>query len=109
MTGTSDGIPSCRRYGAAGIGALEFGRIVTRQRHRVLTARKLHLEHHLPDVAERDLAAGQIELPHAAESLVVERARLVAVSEEAAAPLAPRLGVVQPQDLDVGGPQPAAP
>ena len=56
--------------------------------------------------AEGQLAADQIHLPHAAEALVIQRADAVAVALEPAAPGAQRLGIMQPQDLDIGDPQP---
>src|SRR5438270_9863736 len=56
---------------ATSVGPLELGDVVARQRHSVLTTGDLHLEHHLPHIAESNLAAGEIELPHTAEALVV--------------------------------------
>ena len=58
-------------------------------------------------LAERHLGRGEIELPHPHEALVVEPLGLLAVGQEALAPGLERLGVVQPQDLDVGDEEPA--
>ena len=58
--------------------------------------------------AEGEFGAGEIEFEHAAEALVVERCDRVAVGGEAAAPVAQRLGIMQAQDLDVGGDQAAS-
>ncbi len=74
-------------------------------RHGVDAARHLDLEHHVVVVAEGELAADQVELPHPAEALVVELADLVAALLEIGPPVLDRLGVVQPQHLDVGGPE----
>ena len=52
-------------------------------------------------VAEGALGAGEVELPHADEALVVELEHRLAVGEEAAAPFAGGLGVVQREDLGV--------
>ena len=56
--------------------------------------------------SERGLRGGEIELPHPAEALVIDAGDLGAVREEALAPGLQRLGVVEPQDLDVGRLQP---
>src|SRR5260221_13768854 len=56
--------PSFRRDRACDVDAvLGIGDVVARQRHRVLPPRELDLEDHLVHVPERDLAAGEIELP----------------------------------------------
>ena len=67
---------------------------------------ELDLEDHQVLPAEGGLGAGEIELPHPAEALVIDRLGLVAVGEEALAPVLQRLGIVQPQDLDVGDHRP---
>src|SRR6185437_5228093 len=66
---------------------------------------ELNLEVHVAVEAEGDLRAGQVELPHPAEALIVERADALAVGVEAGAPGTQGLGIVQAQDLDVGHPQ----
>ena len=64
-------------------------------------ARELQLENEEPVMPKRRLRGGEIELPHAAEPLVVESDRLVAVGHEALAPRAERPGVVHGEDLQI--------
>ena len=61
--------------------------IIARERHGILAPRQLDLEDHLVHVPEGDLAAGEIELPHAAEAVIVAGQPLdfLAVGQEAAA------------------------
>ncbi len=68
----------------------------------MLVPGELDLEIHQVPVAERDLRADQVVLPHPAEALVVDRLHPVALGEEALAPLAERHRVVHPQDFHVG-------
>lgn len=76
--------------------------IVAGHRQHVVPARQLDLEVDEVLPAERGFRAGEVELPHAAEAFVVDRLDLVAVGHEALAPRLQRLGIVQPQDFDVG-------
>ena len=57
-------------------------------------------------MAEGDLAAGQVELPHPAEAFVIEAGRPVPVLQKALPPAAQRFGIVQAQNLQVGDPEP---
>src|SRR5205085_12439105 len=70
---------------------------------------QLDLENHKLVAAERDFGAGQIELPHAAETLVVKLGDRIPLRLEAPPPLLKRLGVVQAQNLHVGYNQSRAP
>ena len=81
--------------------------VVAGHRHHALPLGQLHLEHHHGLLAEGHLGRGEIELPHPHEALVVEPLDLLAMGEEALAPVLQRLGVVQAQDLDVGDQEPA--
>src|SRR4051794_8947501 len=89
---------------AQAAGTLPVEHVIAGQRHRLDRLRELNLEYEMAAAAKRQLAADQIYLPHAAEALVVKCADAVAVVLEPAAPGAQRLGVMQPQDLDVGDP-----
>src|SRR4051794_14195518 len=79
--------------------------VVAGERHDVPAGRELDLEHLAVLVAEGDLAGREVELPHPAEPLVVERPDLVPVAPEAVAPAPERLRVVEAQHLDVGDPK----
>src|SRR5260221_14754172 len=92
--------------GAWHVAALPVDDIVALQRYGVDGARQLHLPDHVFVAAEGDLRAGEIELPHTAEALVIELANLGPVGLEAVPPGAQRLGVVQTQYLDIGDPEP---
>src|SRR3954463_12440170 len=72
-------------------GALRIEHVVAGQRHRVDLLRELHLEHQMTAAAEGQLGADQIQLPHAAEALVIQNADALAVALEPAAPGAQRL------------------
>src|SRR5690348_11333935 len=87
-----------RRDDAAGVFLLELGDVVAGERDCILPLGELDLEDHLVHVPERNLAAGEIEIPHAAEAGVVERFGLFPVGVEAPAPFAQGRGVVQAQD-----------
>src|SRR5258708_34707698 len=64
--------PLFRRHGTRDLDAvLGFDRVIARQWHGVLAARDLDLKNHLVHVPEGHFAASQIELPHAAETVVV--------------------------------------
>lgn len=76
--------------------------IVTRHWDDVLTFRELDLEYHQGLFAERHFRAGEIELPHPHELLVVNALDVGAVREEAFAPVFQGLGIVQAQDFIVG-------
>ncbi len=99
------------RRGAGGSWRLRLGggrrcmEIVARQRHGILPVGELDLEDALAVVAERHLGGHEVVAPHPAEAFVVEVAHLVDVRLEAGAPVAQRLGVVEPPDLDIGGPE----
>ena len=56
----------------------------------------------LPSTRNEVSESGEIELPHPAEALVIELGRFVAPRHEALTPGSERVGVVQPQDFDVG-------
>src|SRR5262245_17564679 len=61
------------------IAPLQVGDVVAHDRHRVALAGELHVEDELAARAEHHLGADQIELPHAAEALVVHLCDPVAV------------------------------
>ena len=52
-----------------------------------------------------DFGAGQIELPHTTEALVVELGDLGAIGGKTAPPGAKGIRIVKPQHLDIGDPQ----
>src|SRR5207344_3135536 len=54
---------------------------------------------------EFKLDGSKIELPHAAESLIIDRRRLRAVLREALAPVLHRVAIMQPQHFHVIAPQ----
>ena len=58
-----------------GVAALHVGDVVAHDRHRVALAGQLHVEDHLAAGAEHGIGADQVELPHAAEALVVHGRR----------------------------------
>src|SRR5262245_46505439 len=60
--------------------------VVARDRHRVDAARELDLPDHEPPAPEAHLTAGEVELPHPHEALVVDPLRLALRRHEAAAP-----------------------
>ena len=82
--------------------------VVARDRNHALPLGQLDLEYHHVLLAERHLRRREIEFPHAQKRCVVDLLHLLAMREEALAPVLQRLGVVQPQDLDVGDQQPGA-
>src|SRR5579885_1908280 len=86
--------PSGRQH-ASRVRALEIRDVVARERHGVLAPCDLHLEHHLSHVAEGDLAAGEIEFPHAPEACVIQGLDPGAVLLEAPAPLPERRSIVE--------------
>src|SRR5690349_5280997 len=63
---------------AAGLRPFPFEHVVARQRHGIDPLGELHLPDDVSVVAEGELAAGQVELPHPAEPLIVERLDLLA-------------------------------
>src|SRR5262245_36715330 len=63
---------------------------------RVVSAHQLNLEDHQVLPAEGRFGGRQIELPHPAETLVIDRLGLVAVGEEAVAPVLQSIGVMEP-------------
>src|SRR5690606_24062568 len=87
-------------------GLLALLDITARDRHDVVLARQLDLEDDQILPAEGGFRAGEIEIPHAAEALVVDRLGLVTVDEEACPPVLERLGIVEAKDLDVVDHQP---
>src|SRR5258705_9868748 len=76
------------RYNAPGSGhrRRRVAHVLPGERDGAHALGQLDLEDHAPPMAEADFADAQIELPHPAEPLVVERGDLVAVSGEASAP-----------------------
>src|SRR5256885_1422016 len=96
------------RWLAPAQGLAAFGDIVARERNRFLAACQLHLENGDVLVAEGGFRHGQIELPHAAKALVVERGGLVAARHEALAPQPQRARIVQAQHFDIGDHEAAA-
>ena len=98
---------SCRpsRFRPA-CGLLQPGHVIVGQRHRVLGPGDLDLEDGGIEIAETDFADCQIILPQAEKPLVVKDDGLFPVGLETLAPMAQRFGVMQPQDLDIGGPKP---
>src|SRR6185503_19238905 len=95
-------------FGCSAVRTLPIEHVIAGERHGILAFGDLHLEHHLVPIAERHLAALQIELPHAAEPLVIDLRHARAVRLEAVVPVLQRVGVMQPQDLDVGDVQAGA-
>src|SRR5580698_402306 len=75
--------------------------IVARRRRDALVLGKLDLKYDHVALAERHLGAGEVELPHPHEALIVKPHHLVAVGKETFAPGFERLGIVQLQDFDV--------
>src|SRR5690242_14089042 len=73
----------------------------------MLIARELDLEVVHARITEGGFGAREIEFPHAAEALVIDRLGAMPVGGEALAPFAQGLGIMQPQDLDVGDIEPA--
>ena len=85
--------------------ALRLEHIVAGDRQGVDLLGQLQLEDHHVRSRKATSQSREVELPHPAEALVVDRGDLGALGLEALAPVAQRLGVVQAQDLDVGDPQ----
>jgi len=73
--------------------------------HRIDAPRELHLEHHLAHLTECDFCAGEIELPLATERFPEIASGLFPVRRETRPPVPQRLGVVEPQDLEIGAPE----
>lgn len=71
-------------------------------------SRELNLEHHQMIVPERHLGTREIEFPHPAESLVVQRCSLSPILAEARTPFFQRLCVMQAQRFDIGDVESAA-
>src|SRR5260370_36968640 len=67
--------------------------VVARDRHHALLSGQLNLEHHHTVLAKRHFRAGEIELPHPAEPVVVEPLDLLAMRQESLPPDAPGLTV----------------
>lgn len=63
------------------------------------------MEYRQITLAEQHLTGGEIEFPHPTKPLVVKVAGDTAVPLKALVPVPHRLGVMYPQDLDVGRPQ----
>src|SRR5271166_2470443 len=99
LQGRTGGLPAAQL-------SLALLNVVSCQRDGVLPLCELDLEDHVPVDAERRFRSRQIELPHPAETLVVEAFGFLAISHEPIAPGAKRLCVVQPQNLDVGDEEP---
>ena len=68
----------------------------------MLVLHELDLEIVHAQIAEGAFRRGEIELPHAAEALVIEFPGTLAVVGEAQEPFTQCLGIVQSEDLDVG-------
>jgi len=79
--------------------------VVARQRHGIDRLGKLHLEDHQTLPAERDFGAGEIHFPHPAEALVIDLPHAIAIALKPISPCPQGLGVMEPQNLDVGNPQ----
>src|SRR3979411_2956713 len=80
--------------------------VVTRHWHHPLALGELQLDHHHGLLAKRHFGGRQIELPHADKTGIVDTLNLLAMSKETCAPVFERLGIVQPQNLDVSDKQP---
>jgi len=78
-----------------------MGDIIAGQRRGGLLVRELDLEDREAAVAETQFTARQIELEHAAEALVIERGNRIPVRSEAPPPVAKRLGIMQPEHLNI--------
>src|SRR5690606_41648186 len=80
--------------GRYGVLPLPEHLVVPRQLRCLLPLRDLHLEDHLPPIAERGLHRHEIELPHAAEPFIVQLCDALAVGFESLPPFADRVRVV---------------
>src|SRR3712207_2106582 len=70
--------------------ALEIADVIARQRDGVAAAGELELEHDPVLAAEKDLRGGQVELPHPAKTLALERLGPPARRREALPPVVQR-------------------
>src|SRR5262245_9579383 len=59
-----------------------FDHVIARQRYGIDVLAHLNVEDHRAEIAEVHFGAGEIELPHAAEALVIHLRRLLAVALE---------------------------
>ena len=75
--------------------------IIARERNDIDLFAKLELVHGEIADAKRRLATRQIEFPHAAEPLVVERLRLLAARHETLTPRFQGFRVMQPENFDI--------
>lgn len=82
--------------------------VVARKRYGLQALGELDLTNHQAAMPEAALRRREIELPHPTESLVVKRFGLITPSEKPLAPSLEGLGVMQPQDFDVGYDEPRA-
>src|SRR6202166_2785273 len=94
-----------QRHSVAGFARAQsrfFARdIVARRRRDAFVLGQLDLKYDHVAAAECHLGAGEVELPHPHEALIVKPHHLVAVGKETLAPGFERLGIVQLQNFDV--------
>src|SRR6185503_6962026 len=80
--------------------------VIPSSRNRAELLGKLDLEHHQAAVTEPRLARCQIEFPHSAEPLAEDCSCFGAATKKAPSPCCECVGVMKPQDFDVGHDQP---
>ena len=78
--------------------ALPIGNVIAGERHGILCLRQLNLIDYDSIMAKSYLAASEIEFPHAAEPIVIERGRSFPILRKTFVPLVERFGVMEPQD-----------
>ena len=83
------------------IALLGLDHVIARDRQRAAVAHILHLVIAGRPALEHDDAAGEIEFPHAEEARVVHLLDLGPRLRRAVEPVAQRVGIMQPQILDV--------
>ena len=80
--------------------------VLARERYGIDVTGQLHVKDHAVAVTEYHLAGHEVELPHAAKTLVVKGSDLGPIGLKAFVPFTQRFGVVKPKHLDISHPQP---
>ena len=89
------------RRDVAPVRALPLLDVISGWRHGIDLLAQLNLEIDQAAMTEGRLATGQVELPHSAETLIVDFDDALAVGHEALPPRLQGFRVMQPQYLDV--------
>src|SRR4029079_18778456 len=105
--GRESELTSAARFSAAFLRqcrAFSVDHKIAGDRHCVSLGRQQQLKAHVRAMQEFKLDGSEIELPHAAESLIIDRRRLRAVLREALAPVLHRVAIMKPQHFHVIAP-----